>query len=142
MKNILFSIILLCVFACSDDDRPQNPFLPNVTVNFQVNLNLPEFDQLEFPGGSAEIRTDGFGINGVYIRNLNNTTFVAFELTDPNHALESCSALSVSNEKATCNCSDGNVYNLITGQPEDSTLPYFLKAYRVQKQGNVLIVTN
>ena len=142
MKNILFSILLLCVFACSDDDRPQNPFLPNVTVNFQVNLNLPEFDRLEFPGGSAEIRTDGFGINGVYIRNLNNTTFVAFELTDPNHALESCSALSVSNEKATCDCSDGNVYNLITGQPEDSTLSYFLKAYRVQKQGNVLIVTN
>ncbi|RZS99610.1 hypothetical protein [Aquimarina brevivitae] len=142
MKYILSIISLLLFISCADDDRIQNPYLPNVAVNFQVNLNLPQFNELDFPGGSAVLRREDTGIYGTYIRNIDNTTFVAFELTDPNHKIQACSSLNVANEKATCGCSDANSYNLIFGQPEDSSLPYSLKAYRVQKQGNILTITN
>lgn len=143
VKKLVFFILLLgTIISCSDDDRVDNPFLPNVPVNFQANLNLPQFGDLEFPGSTVIVEADGIGIRGLIIHNVNNELFTAFELSDPNHTPNSCSSQSVEGIIATCKCEDGNSYNIVTGQPNSGDGQFGLKAYRIQKQGNSLIITN
>jgi len=143
VKRSISLLLLLSFFInCESDDRIENPFLPNVGVNFTVNLNLPQFSSLEFPGSTEIINIDGVGIKGVIVHNVNGDLFTAYELSDPNHVPNSCSAQTVSGIISTCGCEDKNSYNIITGQPSSGDLQYGLKAYRIVKQGNTLIITN
>lgn len=142
MKYVFLIVTMSAFISCSDDDRIDNPFLPNVAVNFVVNLNLPQFGNLEFPGSSVVVNSDGIGVKGIIIYNVNGSLFTASELSDPNHAPNTCSSQTVDGIIATCNCEDGNSYNIVTGQPISGNGQYGLKAYRIEKQGNTLIITN
>ena len=55
--------------------------------NLEINLNLPQFDQLRYAGGSMKINQGG--LNGVLVFNINGENFVAWEATCPNHNLRS-----------------------------------------------------
>lgn len=127
--------------ACSgsDDSIRNNPNLPDLNFRFQINLNLPEYNDLQFPGNSFATYTQG--IKGVVIYNINNSQFVAFELSDPNHPPSNCSAMTVNGVIASCSC-DSNEYNVITGQITEGDSQYTMKPYRVQRSGNVLEVYN
>lgn len=143
IKNIILSLAFVAfLFSCTADDneRINNPYLTNISFILDLNLNLPEYNALNFPGNSYV--TYNYGINGVVIYNVNNSQFTAFELSDPNHALSGCSTLSVSGIIATCNCNDGNSYNILTGEITEGSGQYSLKPYRVRKSGNVLEVYN
>lgn len=143
VSKYLFLIILVsCLAGCSSDERIDNPFLPNVAVNFTANLNLPQFSNLEFPGSTVVVQTDGIGIKGIIIHNVNGSLFTAFELSDPNHSPNECSSQSVEGIVASCNCLDGNSYDIITGQPQSSELPYGLKPYRAELQGSSIFISN
>ncbi|MDY8135019.1 hypothetical protein [Aquimarina sp. 2201CG5-10] len=143
MKRLAFLIFsLLTLISCDSDDRVNNSFLPNVAVNFEINLNLPEYDNLDFPGGHFVETTAGRGIRGVILYNVNDQQFTAFELSDPNHSPSSCSSQSVDGIISTCNCNDGNSYNIVTGQQTAGEGQFGLKSYRVQKQGNTLFISN
>lgn len=143
LKKSIFSLLLLCfLFSCSKDDneRINNPYLIEDNFRLVLNLNLPEYNSLKFSGNSYA--TYNYGINGVVVYNVNNNQFTAFELSDPNHPLSECSTLSVRGVLASCNCEDGNTYNVITGEITEGQAPYTLKPYRVRKSGNVLEVYN
>ena len=116
MRRIFVLIFLnLLLFGCSaDDEIKNNPYLPDLNFSFRLDLNLPEYNSLRYPGNTFVTRN--FGINGVVIYNLNNNQYMAFELTDPNHIPQTCSRLEVKGTEATCSCDDGNVYTVITGQ--------------------------
>ena len=143
IRKIGSLLILLLIFnSCSTNDNEQinNPNLINVSFRLLVNLNLPEYNSLNFPGNSYSTYTTG--INGVVIYNINNTQFTAFELSDPNHPLSECSTLKVEGVIAKCNCNDGNSYNILTGELTNGSGQYSLKPYRINKNGNVLEVFN
>ncbi|MFO8147614.1 MAG: hypothetical protein ACQEWG_09365 [Bacteroidota bacterium] len=143
IKKITFSLLFVAFLSsCTADDneRTNNPYLTNISFILDLNLNLPEYNSLNFPGNSYV--TYNYGINGVVVYNVNNSQFTAFELSDPNHALSECSTLSVSGIIATCNCNDGNSYNILTGEITEGSGQYSLKPYRVRKSGNVLEVYN
>ena len=143
IKKITVGLLFLVLFnSCSSEnnERINNPYLTNTSFILDLNLNLPEYNSLNFPGNSYV--TYNYGINGVVIYNINNSQFTAFELSDPNHALSECSTLSVSGIIATCNCQDGNSYNILTGEITEGSGQYTLKPYRVRKSGNVLEVSN
>ncbi len=143
IKKITLSLLLVVSFySCTPDDnaRTNNPYLTNISFTLDLNLNLPEYNALNFPGNSFV--TYNYGINGVVVYNINNSQFTAFELSDPNHALSACSTLSVSGIIATCNCNDGNSYNILTGEITEGSGQYSLKPYRVRKSGNLLEVYN
>lgn len=143
IKNVcsLLGLILISI-SCSTNDsgRIDNPNLINVSFRLVLNLNLPEYNSLNFPGNSYT--TYNTGINGVVVYNINNTQFTAFELSDPNHPLSDCSSLSVQGVIAKCDCNDGNSYNILTGELTNGNGQYTLKPYRVNKNGNVLEVFN
>ena len=142
MKKLLLLIpLFISLFGCSssDDNYRNNPNLPNVNFRFQLNLSFPEYNDLQFPGNSYA--TYNHGVKGVVIYNINNSQFVAFELSDPNHPPSSCSGMTVNGVIASCGCDD-NEYNVITGELSEGSGEYTMKPYRVQRSGNILEVYN
>lgn len=135
-------VFLLVLNSCStnEDNRIDNPNLVDVSFRLLINLNLPEYNSLNFPGNSYSTYTTG--INGIVVYNINNTQFTAFELSDPNHPLNECSALRVEGVIAKCDCNDGNSYNILTGELNNGSGQYTLKPYRVVKNGSEIEVYN
>lgn len=143
MKKIVFLLSLSMLFACkSDDDNlDDNPFLTSPLVNLNLNLNLPEYNSLNFPSNSLVITRQG--IRGVVIYNVDNTTYHAFELSDPNHVPTDCSRMEVDGIEATCPCDDdNNKYNIVTGQNITDPSRYPMQRYRAVRSGNTIRITN
>ncbi|WP_299259666.1 hypothetical protein [uncultured Aquimarina sp.] len=145
MKKI---IVLICfsisILSCSsDDNRINNPNLPSIGFNFTVNLDLPEFNELKFPGNAKVITTGGVGIKGVIVYNINDTLYSAFELSDPNITPSSCSALNVTGVIASSNCGNDNEYQIASfGQQSSGEGGFPLLAYQIRREGNILVISN
>ena len=140
-RTLIFTAFILFFASCSSDDELRdNPYLADLNFIFNIDLNLPQYNNLNFPGNS--FTTYNYGINGVVIYNLNNSQFLAFELTDPNHVPSSCSIMEVNGIEASCSCDDGNTYSIITGQLLEGQGKYTLKPYRIQRVGNLLEISN
>ena len=145
MKKIIFTLfICLSFLACkSDDDQSNNinnPYLTIPVVNLNLNLNLPEYNPLKFPGNSVVITNQG--IKGIVVYNVNNSLYTAFELSDPNHNPNSCSGMEIEGIVATCPCDDENKYDIVTGQHQDDQSRYPLQQYRAERSGDVVNVFN
>ncbi|MCF4100425.1 hypothetical protein L1I30_01985 [Gillisia sp. M10.2A] len=142
IKKLLYIVVLSSfAFGCSSDtESVKNPYLIETSFTAKLNLSLPEYNSLNFPGNTYA--NYNYGINGFVVYNINNTQYLAFELTDPNHVVSDCSRLSVNGIIVSCNCNDGNKYNLLTGELTEGSGEYSLKPYRVRKTGNILEVYN
>lgn len=143
MKKVqLYLLISLFFTACSADDnnRINNPNLPDINFRVQLNLDLPEYNNLQFPGNSYS--TYNNGVKGIVIYNINNSQYTAFELSDPNHPPNDCSAMEVDGIIARCNCEDANEYNIVTGELSKGEGQYTLKPYRIERRGNTIEVFN
>ena len=148
MKHILFLILLtLIVASCSnndDDAYKNNPNIPNVPFNTGnlVNTNLPQYAKLKHANNSV-ILNNNYGVNGVILYFAGGSNYNAFEISDPNHALISCSTLSVHGLIATCDCDDGNSYDILNGIGQSGTTgKYALKRYYVEVSGSIIRVYN
>ena len=133
---------LFVVFACSSDDsRNNNPFLVDLGFQINLNTNLPQYGNLNFPGNAVIV--PNIGLRGLVVYNFNNSQYVAYELSDPNHSPNNCSQMTINGIEATCPCPDDiNKYNIITGQPIEGNGEYGLKAYRVERNGAIITVSN
>jgi hypothetical protein len=146
---LLFSFVLLTTCSGNSVDNPNCRFLLEGEVNLPINLNLPEYSQLQFDLQSVYVRNVGNG--GIIVINA-VTSYLAWDASDPNHTPNGC-VLKASGVNATCECSDKNTYSLINGQPlghllpngdiePDSGLLCSLKFYRVEQSGNNLLISN
>jgi len=144
MRKTIFLLIILLACACkSDDDNRNNPFLPDVTFSFQINLNLPQYVNLRVPGGVFVDRVEGRGIKGIIIYNQNNDQFFAYELSDPNIIPSDCSALVVEGTRASSDCGNENTYEIASfGQQIKGEGGNPLLGYRITKDGNTLSISN
>jgi|TARA_R110002020_G_scaffold193717_1_gene394244 hypothetical protein len=143
MKKPLFFLLFSVIFsACStnDDNDFNNPNLIDLNFRLQLNLDFPEYNDLQFPGNS--FTTYNEGIKGVVVYNINNSQYTAFELSDPNHPPNNCSAMTVEGIIATCNCEDANSYNIITGELMEGEGEYSMKPYRIERRSNTIEVYN
>lgn len=141
-KTLFFAGIFLILSCSSDDNRDNNQFLPPSSVNYQINLNLPQFNSLKFPSNHLVDNSENGSIKGVIIYNIDNTQYAAFELSDPNHSPSSCSTQTIDGITATCNCDDGNSYNIVTGQQTSGDGQFGLRRYNVRREGNTLFISN
>jgi len=145
MKNLFFSILVVSsLLSCSsndDNNTNNNPYITAPPVNLSINLNLPEYNDLNFPAGSVIISNQG--IKGIVVYCVTENQYTASELTDPNHLPNSCSKMEILGIIATCPCNDDNKYDIITGQysPTDNT-KYPMIQYRAVREGNVINVFN
>ena len=146
MKKILLSIFIIILFGnCKKDDAIQSGcvsvLLPNYSFDTgnAINTSLPLYGGLDFVGNSLYI--SGYSVRGFYLYN-SGSSIVAFEASDPAHGPNSCSLMTLSGIELTCQCDDGNKYELLTGQQTFGTTGNCLKAYRVEKSGNIIRVFN
>ena len=132
--------IIPLTFSCDKDEISfQCRYLANIGVNYDVNLNLPQYNQLNFISNSVLIPNIGNG--GVIITN-SGTGYLAWDAGDPNHINNSCSTMTITSLESKCNCPDENSYSLITGQSLGIALECGLKAYRVEINGSNLFISN
>ena len=138
MKKFVFGLTFLVFISCNKNDNNNDcNFLLDVGVNLSVNLNLPQYNQLLFPGNA--VRVGGQGNDGVILYSLNSVTLLAWDGADPSHIPTGCSTLSIDASAGivTCGCPDGNAYYLATGTFfGDNPPPCTLKPYRVESTGN------
>jgi hypothetical protein len=149
---LLFSFVLLTTCSGDSVDNPNCRFLLDVPVNIPINLNLPEYQNLNSIGNSIYINDINAGNKGIIVTNA-GTSFLAWDASDPNHVPSNCSAVLGSGLQGTCGCGDGNTYSFVNGQPlgrllpngdiePDSGLLCGLKFYRVEQSGNNLLISN
>ncbi|RLJ65528.1 hypothetical protein CLV86_1104 [Lacinutrix venerupis] len=145
----LKSLALLLVFgvllnSCNkDDDNNQNtnPYIPNAVFDTGnlINTSLPQYNQMQFPGNHIVLNSN-YGIKGVVVY-FSGSAYSAFELSDPNHAISSCSNLTVDGIIATCGCEDENAYEILNGTKQDGG-QYAMVRYQVEVIGDVIRVYN
>lgn len=143
MKKIFLFLLLPLVFACDKEDtrNDNNPNLIDPIINLTLNLNLPQYNGLNFPGNSVVLTQQG--IKGIVIYNVNNTTYNAFELTDPNHPPNDCSRMILDGVIASCPCdTDANEYNIVSGLHTTNEGLYPMQPYFVTRTGNTIRISN
>ncbi|MHC5309062.1 hypothetical protein ACYSNM_03125 [Myroides sp. LJL116] len=141
MKNVLLLLIIsLFITGCSSDQIGNfNPYLPAQPVNFSLNLNNPDANDVKNPNGIYI--TPNYGISGLFIRNAGGY-FAAFDLACANHPIHGSNSrlqLKTPGRDALV-CKDlashqGKefFYSTINGMPLDTSQKYYpLKSYPVQ----------
>lgn len=141
--KILFLLLAVLTLSCSksDDKRERNPFLTDPLVSLTLNLNLPEYNPLRFPGNYI-ITTQG--IKGIVVYCASESLYFAFDLTDPNHVPSSCSRMELDGVIASCPCpNDENKYYIISGQhTTEPDTKYPMQQYNAQRSGNNIVISN
>ena len=142
MKRVylLYCTLFLLIIGCVKDVNDSRcNFLLNLDMYYEVNLNLPQYNELNFISNSVYIPNVGNG--GLIVVN-SGTGFLAWDAADPNQANLPCSILSINGLEATSGCAEQNTYSLITGQSIGIALTCSLKPYRVETNGSILIITS
>lgn len=139
---VLLLILTISIFGCSksDDEKTQNPFISFPPVNMNLNLNLPEYNVLKFPGNSIVING---GVKGIVVYCATDDLYFAFELSDPNHSPSECSRMTVDGVVAKCPCeNDDNSYFITSGQHTTEPNKYPMLQYRAQRSGDNIRIFN
>lgn len=144
-KYFLLLLTFPLFFGCSTNStHNNNPYLPNYTVNLDINMNLPQYSDLKFVSNGVYVA--GQGVRGVFVFNT-GSGYVAFDAACPNQALSGCSTMTfkkiddqrIDRTNVVCAC-DNAEYSLFSGQSAGKQYP--LKQYRVEVNGSLLRVYN
>ena len=131
--------------ACESNQGVRNPFLIDARFRVDLNLNLPLYSPLLFTGNSVYVGTNGVGTRGIFVTNVGNDLFRAYEASCPNHLPNDCSTMELDGQVVSCSCEDFE-YFLLSGQqsspPQDGTRYYDLLEYNARLNGGVVVVTN
>lgn len=141
MKHCFFLIITTLLFiSCSkDDNKNNNPYLPNYPVNLQIDRNLPSYSNLNYVSNPVYVNIAGAGIRGIIVMKIGEGQYNAFDAACPNQSLSSCSTMTISGINAVCAC-DNKQYSLFTGLASGAQYP--MKQYRVSVNGSILSIYN
>ena len=139
MKHVLILIVIL-MCSCSKNEINRNPYLQNISFEKTINLNLPQYDDLNYNGGAVYLNSGG--IKGLILFNFSNQIF-AWEASCPNQYPSSCSTMKIDGVQTVCNCDDYK-YSLATGQllSTSETNSYPMKLYFSEKNGNSVRISN
>lgn len=139
-RLIIICVAFILLSGCrSDDIRRDNPFLMDLRFDVNINLNLPQFTNLNFSGNAVYL--GGFGNAGIIVVNFGGN-FYAWDAADPNMIPEPCSRLQIVGLEGVSQCQQQNSYSLATGQPLQDGLLYPLYNYRLRHTGNIIRVFN
>ena len=124
-----FIIGLLLIIGCAKNNIDNRcNYLLNLDIYYEINLNLPQYSELNFISNSVYIPNVGNG--GIIVVN-SGSGYLAWDAADPNRTNLPCSVLTISGLEATSSCAEQNTYSLITGQSIGVALTCSLKPYRV-----------
>ena len=137
MRKLFLLFLLTTFLSCEKNET--NDILPDISFNVTVNLNLPQYIDLQVPSGWTY--TNG-AIQGIIIQNtgIGNPPFKAFERACPNYDCTVPMTFDGS-LKLKCSC-DNSEYSIYDGSPQTAGNSHFAREYRVTKSGSTLNITN
>lgn len=138
MRKFIFLVLLFLSISCEKNETID--FLPKIMVNENINLNLPQYQNLLTPSGW--VYTNG-GLKGIIIQStgIGTPPFKAFERACPNNDCNSPMTFDGS-LKMKCPC-DLSEYSIIDGSPQTKGNVNFAREYRVLVlSGTALNITN
>ena len=145
MKYVLRAFLFLLLLSCENSSTNRNPFLQEVSFRFELNLNLPLYNDLINIGNPVFVNNPGVGIRGAFVMRNGIDSFIAFEASCPNHTPNECSTMNIDGQNVICSCEDFE-YNLFTGEhlnrPDDGNRFFDLLFYRTTQSGNTVTVFN
>ncbi len=151
-KIIIFIIILASAFLPTSCKQKDNQRIPDVFVDFTINLSDPMFNDLTVAGNSVVINASyagsasaGYGNHGIIVYRASESEFYAFDRTCPfEEALDQ--AVELKNEgDITPECPECHSKYVLPnyGYPtSDSPSRYPLKLYRTDFDGQSVHVYN
>ncbi len=135
-KAGLLAILFLLMAGQCRKRSYDNPYLHPGSFRIALDLRLPAYSSLQYPGNAIYVNQGG--ILGVFIYN-NGNNYLAFEAADPNHKPEECDAMTLDGTQARCRC-DGNVYTLTDGHLVSGSGDYPMLPYNTSLDGNILYI--
>ena len=158
MQKYWLCLGIILFVSCSKSDVLRNPNLGEIRFSHTIDLNLPLYNALKYPQNT--IYLPNIGLKGVFVTNVGNDRFYAWESACPNHSPTACQALRCASKIGDtfeictdetsksyifvkCMC-DGSVYNLVNGNliSASSDERYPLLNYSVSVAGTRLIINN
>lgn len=130
MKKYFAILFLVGLFInCSNDNkRNVNPFLPDYSFSYPINLDLPSFYGLRSNVNPVYLNAQGVGVRGIIVIRISDTEYRAWEAACPNQYPSDCSTMTIAGLDAKCAC-DNQKYNLFLGT---GTGQYTMKPYQVE----------
>ena len=142
MRTLFLLFSLVFIFSCEKNEV--NDILPYANVDVILNLNLPQYQDLQIPTEWTYIdKGPGRGLQGIIIQSTGLTpAYKAFERACPNNDCETGMTFDGS-LKMKCSC-DQSEYSIIDGAPQTSGNSHFAREYRVSvsMDGKTLNITN
>ena len=138
MRRLGIALILLFgISACGK----QGNVVPNVAVNFQLQLNDPKYSPLRSIGSAVTI--DGYGVAGVIVANTVNG-YVAYDRCSAYEPEKRCAVTIDDNKLLVTDPCSGSKWLLQDGTPNKAPAVRSLKAYNVyiDASRNYLTVSN
>lgn len=141
MRKLLLLFFMISFFSCEKNET--NDILPNATVDVTINLNLPQYQNLQIPTEWVYIEKGiNRGLQGIIIQSTGLTPpYKAYERACPNN---DCSSPMVfdGSLKMKCPC-DSSEYSIIDGSSQTLGNLHFAREYRVnQINPSTLNITN
>lgn len=134
MKIIIFfalATLFLTTNCDSQNNRQNNPYLPNYSFSILINTNLPTYSGLTSAINPIIINDAATSIS-VIVMKVTDTDFRAWDINCPNQSPTTCSRMTIKGVDAVCSC-DKIEYSLFTGV---GTGNYGMKSYSVEVLGN------
>lgn len=145
MKYLFGTFLFLFLLSCEENTTNRNPFLQEVSFRFELNLNLPLYNNLNTIGNPVFVNNAGVGTRGAFVMRNGIDSFIAFEASCPNHVPNECSTMTLNGINVVCACEDFE-YNLFTGEhlnrPDDGSRTFDLLFYRTTQSGNSVVISN
>jgi nitrite reductase/ring-hydroxylating ferredoxin subunit len=156
VSKIRYFLITLTITIVLGSCNKKNDVIPDVYVDFNLNINDPEFINLNSTGGSVEItsrtnnggyRSAGYDNNGIIVTAGGFNEFYAYDRTCPHDYMLNGNSIKVTIDatgfaKAVCpECK--TVYELINfGTPSSGPSRYPLKNYKTSFDNGYIRVWN
>ena len=123
--------------ACKKENNSDT--VPYVPVNFQMDLNSPDYVDLSTIGGYVYV--DNQGARGIFVRRTGTSEYIALDRNCTHKPSGSCAVVSVNTSNILeCPC-HGSQYELDGSVHKGpTTLP--LVEYTTSLNGNILTITN
>jgi nitrite reductase/ring-hydroxylating ferredoxin subunit len=135
-KFHLAAILILTCFACGKGGA----VVPNVSVNFEADVNAPALARLKSPGGAVVIK--GYGVAGLILYREADMSYAAYDACSSYMPQNHC-AVTLDNNTLTCTdpCS-GSKFSLIDGTPVKAPATRSLRSYSINVSNFEIFVSN
>jgi len=137
IKKVVFFACALAFFSCEGNILPAN-CLREFPVNINTDLNNPQLNNAQTPGGFADLSG---GSKGILLLNINGSKFVAFDKLCPQN---DCNAPMTFENGLVLKCScDASEYSVnFGGAPQTEGFECPAIEYKVSKNGSAIRISN